>query len=477
MNAPPNLASVTKRFLQLQPVNATSGGVYSFRGGLPLIKFDISSSDAPLLLDGSSIRLNGRFTARQVQGGPPNRLAAGGDLNFLDGFTGINQCIESITIYSKRLNSVLERINGYSRLIPSITSGTMGFKDCETIISNYAGQHNTTPLTRPALNCYNGFDANGAVTAANQRGQTFSTPIYAGMFQSGQDIDLSAQSVGGLVIEILLRADVGTIFGAQANTNSAYYEFDNLVLSCPVYENAQQSMAPGQISQYNFNTWSHMFQTINSSNSVVALTPGLSRVSSVLMNSTTSANMGDQRFNSSLLGEIGEIQRLRFSRNGAIFPLQYRLQTVSQQNNNVAKTNINNPQSYEVFSTNADIFRNYLEGLTTDRYNKCKGSNNKYSGWSGGSKYMHQNAGRDGITPQPCGGFAMLYDNYGSGTNFSQVVWSIELEASATSTLEIGNVNVANNLDGTAATAQALNIWYLNKNTLMFSGNGIDVVR
>ena len=59
-----NLDSIRKRFLQLHPVNATSGGVYSFRAGLPLIKFDISSSEMPLFLDGSALRLSGRFTAR-----------------------------------------------------------------------------------------------------------------------------------------------------------------------------------------------------------------------------------------------------------------------------------------------------------------------------------------------------------------------------------------------------------------------------
>ena len=47
-----NLAEIKKRYLQLRPVNASSGGVYSFRNGLPIIKFDISASMMPLLLDG-----------------------------------------------------------------------------------------------------------------------------------------------------------------------------------------------------------------------------------------------------------------------------------------------------------------------------------------------------------------------------------------------------------------------------------------
>ena len=33
-----NLGNVTKKYLQLNPVNATSNGEFSFRNGLPLIK-------------------------------------------------------------------------------------------------------------------------------------------------------------------------------------------------------------------------------------------------------------------------------------------------------------------------------------------------------------------------------------------------------------------------------------------------------
>ena len=75
---------------------------------------------------------------------------------------------------------------------------------------------------------------------------------------------------------------------------------------------------------------------------------------------------------------------------------------------------------------------------------------------------------------------AMLYDAYGSGVNFQQMVWSIQLQTSATNVLQIDSAtptNIANNIDGTAATAQAVSIFYLNKNTLMLSPQGINVVR
>ena len=68
---PANLPAINKRYLQLNPVNASSGGVYSFRNGLPLIKFDISSSDAPLFMEGHELRLNGNITYTTAAAAPP----------------------------------------------------------------------------------------------------------------------------------------------------------------------------------------------------------------------------------------------------------------------------------------------------------------------------------------------------------------------------------------------------------------------
>lgn len=475
-----NPMAMRKRYVQLHPVNATSGGTYSFKNGLPMVKFDIASSMLPTLLDGGALRLTGNFTAKQGNAGTTNLTAT--ELNFLDGFAGINHCIESITISSKRLNSVLERITNYNRLVPSITSGKNGLKDFETKLCHFGLHHSTAGLTRPSLNVYNDIDRNGLVLAGNQRGQDFSTPLYCGIFQSGQDIDLSSNSgTGGLVIEILLRSDVNVIFGANANTNNATYNLSNLVLTAPVYEvsggvaQAYQS----KVNQFNFNTWSSMFQTVNTSSSVIAMTPGLGRVSSCLVNFITAGDLGNQQFNSCRLGPVGEFRQLRWSRNGALYPLQFRQQTVDQQNNNVAKTVSSNVFSYHTYNLNTDMYRTYLEALTTDRYNKVGKTMQGYNNWFGGSTDRTQNSGRDGITPGTAEGIGMLYDAYGSGQNFQNVVWSFEANFSPNNVLRVNDtpVDLANSLDGSAQSAQACVIYFLNKNTLMLSANGIDVQR
>ncbi len=102
-----------------------------------------------------------------------------------------------------------------------------------------------------------------------------------------------------------------------------------------------------------------------------------------------------------------------------------------------------------------------------------------------GSVDVAQNTGRDGIAPGGCFTQGILYDAYGVGQNFSNMVWSCEFDFSGGNQLTPGLAavppatvaGVANNLDGTATTAQSVNIYFLNKNTLIFNQNGIDVQR
>lgn len=227
-----------------------------------------------------------------------------------------------------------------------------------------------------------------------------------------------------------------------------------------------------------------MFQTINSSASVVSFTPGLSRVSSVLMNFITASDLGSQLFNSCRLGPVGELRQLRFSKNGALLPLQYRLQTVEENNNNNAKVTQADNASYHINSLRVSVNRNAIEGVRTDRYNKVNDTSLSYNNWGSGSVDVGQNTGRTGVEPGGAFTEGILYDAYGAGQDFSQMVWSCEFNFSGNNQLAPGLgaagavlAGVANSLDGTAATAQSVNIYFLNKNTLIFNQNGIDVQR
>ena len=124
-----DLSQVRKSQFTLNPVNQVSTGRFSSKSGIPLIKFDISSSDAPMFLKGEDLRINGRIHGETAAGAD----IASTNLNFVDNFAGrFANCIDTVTIYSKRLNQVIERVTNYSRIVPSIMSALHGEKDLNT---------------------------------------------------------------------------------------------------------------------------------------------------------------------------------------------------------------------------------------------------------------------------------------------------------------------------------------------------------
>lgn len=444
----------TKRIIQLNPVNATSSGVYAPSSGLPLIKFDISSFDNTTFLDVKNLRVSGKITYKVPDGTQPLQSST----SFVDGFCGtFANCVEHLTISSKRLNSVLERITNYSRMVPSVVSALHDEDSIYGELSHQGGHHPTTYLARnlvvARLN-----EAAGATTA-NSKGVSFSAPLYAGIFQAGQKLDVSRGGTGGLVIELLLKPNVSVCFGGDASTAASLvqYEISDLQLSCPIYE----MPGAGAQSSYSFNSITSVFQTLNSSASVIALTPGLSRVSSVFMNMINTNEIGNQNFNSCRLGNMGELRQVRYSMNGILRPLQYRLQTNEEGNNALVQANTGNFER-----ARGMMDRNFLEAVNVNSARDVSATSLAWNKWYASAYNRDQTANRDGTEPGTAAGLGILYDQFGTGEDFSENVFSLELDLSGTT---------ANGLDGSAATSQGVYMFFLNKQTLIMSGAGISV--
>ena len=442
-----DLSNVKKEYLMLNPVNATSGGEYSANSGLPLIKFDISSADMPTLLDCSQLRISGKITVNTQAGGS----IANTENHFYDGSTGrFSNLVDMVTISSKRLNQVVERVNNYSRIVPSLISGLHNGNDIHTALYHEGDHVATSFLSRHVI---------AAGSGLASKGKTFSSPLYCGVLNSGQDLDISKNGMGGLVIEILLKPSVSCIFGSDASTSSDVVVVSDLILTVPQYSlsgaMAQSRMA--NQSQFSFNSLSSIFQVVNSSTSVVALTPGLSRVSSIFMNFINSNEIGNQLFNSCRLGNVGEVRELRFSKNGRLYPISFRLET-DEQNNNALSTD-------NKYTARCMIDRNYIEALNIKRYYKTNRTSLAWNDWQSGVVNRSQAQNRDGTEPGTADGMGILFDAYGSGEDLSQTIWSFELEASST------------DLDGSAAKSQGVYIVMLNKNTIFMSPGSIEVQR
>lgn len=476
---PSMVPGMRKRYVQLNPVNSSSGGSYSFSSGLPLVKFDIASSDRPQYIDGRELRITGNITYR-TSAGVEYTLAGN---NFVDGAAGaFASAIDTLTVSSKFLNTTLERINNYSRMVPSVITGVHSQEDTSVSLSHGGLHQQTVPMTKYNVCCYDFYNTERRLTGTGAQGimgKSFSTPLYAGIFHSGEDIDVSRNGTSGLVIEILLKSSVNSLFGSVIN-NTGTITLNNLVLTVPVYE-MDAAMPPPQVSQFNFNSWSSMFQTINSSNSTVAFTPGLGRVASWFCNFINSNELGNDNFNYQRMGLVAELHDTRYTRNGQLYPIDFRLDTVEQSNDNAQ---VRNGISSNIVHNRVGQLRNYLEAVRTDRYNKVSRTSCAFNTWSSGVRNRAQTSNNGGLVPGTAEGLGCLLDAYGSGVDYSQSVWAMELVYSGTNRLNrtnaagaVANAPVADNLDGTAATSQGVFIYFLNKNTLLLSPNGIDIQR
>ena len=440
-----NLSEVNKKFLMLNPVNSTSGGQYSSNSGLPLIKFDISSADNPTLLDLTNLRISGKITVNTGAGGAVTNT----ENHFYDGMTGrFSNLVEMCTISSKRTNSVVERVNNYSRIVPSLVSGLHNANDIHTALYHEGDHVSTSFLSRHVLSAGSG-----------ATGKSFSSPLYCGVLNSGQDLDISKNGMGGLVIEILLKPSVSCIFGSNASTSGDVVVLSDLVLTVPQFE-LTGSMAQSRLAQqnqYSFNSLSSVFQVVNSSTSVVAFTPGLSRVSAIFMNFINTNEIGNQLYNSCRLGNVGQVRELRFSKNGRLYPISFRLETDGQNNDALSTTNN--------YTARCMIDRNYLEALNIKRYYKTNRTSLAWNDWETGVVNRSQTQNRDGTEPGTAEGMGVLFDAYGSGEDLSETIWSFELETSGT------------DLDGGAGNAQGVYVIMLNKNTIFMNASGITVQR
>lgn len=443
-----NLGDLTVKYVQLRPVNQNSDNKYSYKGGLPLIRFEINDSMAPLMLNGAQLRLTGKITTSKADG---TTQLVNTENNYMNRFAGVSSVIDNVTISSRRLNSVIERVQNYNRLLPSIVSGMHGKEDMMGDLFHQGGS------------IFNNFIMRNAMTARDQnKGMDFSIPLYLGVLHSGNDINVSRTSgLSGLVIDVLLRSDANVVFGSDAASDSATYNLSELQLTVPLLDVGGQTAAMIEKAPpvMNFNTWSSIFTTINSSASVVSLNPGLSRVTSVLYNGLNSAELGDQNFDPGRLGNLGQLDNLRYTKNGILFPLQYRIDTTDRENAGAGQ----GQATGETCKVRSVSVRNTIEGLLTSTFFNARHNFLAFNDFDASVVNVGQTAGQDQSGLNVDESFGILYDKFGSGTNFNTSTWAVELTVP--------------DVKGQASQSQSLFVYFLNKNTIEYSANGVNIIR
>ena len=220
---------VLKKCFSLMPVNNNTSG-FSHRNGYPVIKFTIPAQD--LLLETSSLRLTGKFQllstqnalvttngnkdAMQLEDGTVAYADAPSALSLLTNAGGVHNCVDKITINSKKSNIELVNQPAYSSYVGQrefLTNNDDDYRRavmCRSLSSGNNGNLTgrklsiSTPTTVTV-------GTSQYLVPSDKVGVDFSIPLNVAMLQA-QDIHLGQEFVGGLNISLYLAPDESVLF-------------------------------------------------------------------------------------------------------------------------------------------------------------------------------------------------------------------------------------------------------------------------
>ena len=329
------VAQQQKRYMKLSPSNSGTSE-FSYSKGNPIIRFSIAEADAFLI--GPEVRLNFELKVYTSAGARPNVAQTYN----LDPTIGSQSLIQTINVSSRRYaTSLLESIHNYPRLCSSLFQALHDPRDLEFQLHNEQRSVGVGHMSSGGI--ANGFLNLGDVNikadetylrhgrkgylygAGNTDSSKHSIRIVAGTFMS-HNINLSTNGLAGLEVEIHLAPDTSVLFGADANTNSAYYTLSNVSLTAPIlYMNQRQLMEQqNQPNTMSFLSWSSLYNVLTSQTASVVNRVGLKRVLCAVQNYIPTSFINNYLYNSGSCYNPG-VKRLTFHRNGQRFPLEYEI--------------------------------------------------------------------------------------------------------------------------------------------------------
>ncbi len=437
---------------EIQPSNVVSTGEVSFKNGNPVIQFIIGEQDKYLI--GSSLRFCG-----DIQFKDNGNVPVSGSELAVNSTLGAYGMIDQLSLSSQRSKQSIESIRHYGRFLAT-------YLPTQSNIQESMGHMNAVSNMMPNIECERlGFvnNANGSAAAdRHSQGSPFCLNLPSGLLNSQQPIPLSATwGVGGLLLEIRLTPDSQFLFAknhASGSLTEPQYTLRNLKL---IYEcvNPSADVLSRLKSQsgntLEYNSVSSYYTSVNSTNAIVNFNLGIKNCLSAFFNIIPSSrlnNLAEDGFatlpfvNSGTTG-VAEIKQINFTRNGVKFPLQYNIDT------NVNPKFIPTGTSY--FPEDPQVLRNALDSLKPySEYKKTQVSPTTYT------RGLDTNS-RDSAMPHQSLFFVGVnFDNISNqGVDFTNSTLGIQME-----------------LTLTTDNPQTLFLFVHNKNTLVFSPNGLQVV-
>ncbi len=333
--------------VSINPQNAPSNGVYSFKNGYPIIQFLIAQSSKYLV--GKSLRLTGKIkildandTQVKNNNGVGGANAVGGVNATINEVVGVASTIQQVTL-STLDHQTLEHIRQMPRLLSSIVSATHSSPDL----------NNGTPIGNLTA-------SRSIVEACSLNTERdFSIPIRCGLLTGAGVIPLGQNGTQGMIVQLELSPDntvlqpvstvpapltapynatnISGVSGGNTDISQFHYQLSDLQLDfdllVPDEEgvNAMETAANGQLT---YNAYSSLYSVVNSSDQQVVLNLGASKVQSVFHNLVPTPHVNNSAEPSNSLAKFAtggtyntpvNIDEVAFAKGGILFPLEERV--------------------------------------------------------------------------------------------------------------------------------------------------------
>ena len=342
-------AQLLKRYLSVQPSNATATDVYSYSSGQSLIRFDLGNQG---VLRADDVRLSFDIEFLDSAGTPLGDIAnAMNQPMEIDEYLVYQSIIQTLTISSRAYSErVLERIQNYPHLAKDIIAQMHDPTQCTTQFGHEQGSrgigHRTD--TGEQLSIEGGkrstrkliaMPTNVGAGVVDSTKRQVSMRLFAGLFLSDPiPLDLT----DGLSVELELADDssVLTFAATVPGYNGAFYRISSPRLECPIDLETDQQVAMNRAMPQrtmSFLSYASIYDVLSSSNTTLVHRLGLRKVLSVLI-SFVPTKFQKNYLKRSLAFYNPGIRKLVFFRNAQQYPLQYTIQTGKDSTLNTLQT-------------------------------------------------------------------------------------------------------------------------------------------
>ena len=453
--------------VEIMPLNSPANNSYSFKQGFPIIQFMIPNQSKFLV--GSSVRLNGTLRMcmpTSTEQAPVlvdnNNNKGGGDPNkngCLSSRVGLPSTIEQITL-SSMTNQTLEVVRSYGRYLASVQSITHSQDDLDTNV-----QIESLTASRKM---------NGAFLVNNDA--SFSFPLRSGLLSGGNEIPLGTNGLRGMMVELRLAPDSqvfsgynlvdGTVKNDSGTGTGMFYELRNVSLSynllVPDSDTAQKMSVPATGSM-TYNSVSHLYSVLNSSDQTQNFNLGTGKTLSVFHNFLPTPHLNNynedsfatprlKNVNAGVYDTEASVKRVSFLKGGVLSPVENEIDVETASNNDRPRSEmevnfINSIKPYSQFNHSL-ISPNTQNQISTD-VSPLTGSDLIQTGGQN-----RQQADNDEVF-----GIGVSEDPYKVGVDFKNTNYGLR---------------IVSELDG--QSPNSIFSYVLAQNTLAYSPQGISVV-